>query len=277
MSLETIRDPQPVMTQTLAPGRLQRLRGVYEAMAGDLGSALSDLLRHPVDVTLAGIDQLAYGRFVAGLARPTCLAIVKAGPWEDRLMLDIEPSILYPMIDRLLGGGQEDQPPPGRPLSDLERPLAVRIARVMLGCLRRAWKNVLDADMTLDVLQVENDARRCRLLPKDEMVAVAAVQLRIGNLQGMVRLSMPCRAIQTADSTHFPGANPFEDGVSVEVTLATASITTDELSSLQVGDIIATDSAVGSPAVVSVDGQPKFLAQPGVCEGRKAVRIVESL
>lgn len=264
------------MQNTLGPGRLKRLRAVHEALAADLGSALSDLFRSLVDVTLVGVDQMAFGRWIEALPTPTCLSIVKADPWEDRLMLDIEPSILYPMIDRLLGG-QEDQPPPSRPLSDLERPLANRITRVVLGCLRRTWQSVFDADIAFDVSQVESDPRRCRLLQRDEMMAVAAFQVRIGERQGMARLAMPNRALQMAGGDHGPMSAMADDSVPVEVTLATASISPDELKSLQVGDVIATDTAVGSTAVVSVDGQPRFLARPGIFEGRKAVQIVEPL
>ena len=91
-------------SELLGPGHLRRLRTLDEGLAGDFGVALSDLLRCPVNVRLAGVDQLAYGEFVGGLQTPACFSLVKAEPLADRLMLDVEPAILYPMIDRLLGG-----------------------------------------------------------------------------------------------------------------------------------------------------------------------------
>ncbi len=63
----------------------------------------------------------------------------------------------------------------------------------------------------------------------------------------------------------------------LNVTLATTPITAAELSGLRVGDIVATETLADSPAVVSIGGGPKFLAQPGVCRGRSAVRITQPI
>ncbi len=191
-------------------------------------------------------------------------------------MLDIEPAILYPMIDRLLGG-RGDEPPPGRPLSDIELPLAGRIVRLFLGQLQTAWKGILG--LNFEILQVESNPRLLRVLPSDEMVVVAGFQLTIGELQGMIRLCLPCRAMQRMGESHRQAASNCngEALVDVAVTLATTPIAASELESLRVGDIIATETAVGSPAVVSIDGQPKFRGEPGVCQGRKAVRLTEAI
>jgi flagellar motor switch protein FliM len=263
-------------SELLGPGRLRRLRTQHEGLAADFAAALSDLLRCPADVRLVGVDQLAYGQFIGSLAAPACFNVVKAEPLADRLLLDIEPAILYPMIDRLLGG-HGDEPPPGRPLSDIELPLVARIVRLFLGQLQAAWKGPLDPDF--EVLQTDSNPRLLRVLPADEMVVVVALQLTVGDLQGMVRLCLPCRAMQRMGEGYRQGSSNSDGQALVEVTvaLATTPIAAHELASLRVGDVIATETAVGSPVVVSIDGQPKFRGEPGVCQGRKAVRLTEAI
>ena len=60
------------------------------------------------------------------------------------------------------------------------------------------------------------------------------------------------------------------------VTLVQTQIAAGELADLRVGDVIATETAVGTPAVISIDGETRKLhAQPGVYRGRKAVRIID--
>ena len=59
--------------------------------------------------------------------------------------------------------------------------------------------------------------------------------------------------------------------------MAETSIAAVELADLRVGDVIATETAADSPAMVSIDGVAKFRAKPGVCQGHKAVRIIERL
>ena len=69
-----------------------------------------------VEVKLTSVDQLTYSEFVFSLENPTCFNLLRAEPLEGNLILDINPSILYPIIDRLLGGGRETRParPAGR-------------------------------------------------------------------------------------------------------------------------------------------------------------------
>jgi flagellar motor switch protein FliM len=299
--------------ECLGPRQLQWLRTLHEGLARDFGVALSALLRTPVDVSLAGVDHRTYGEFLDHLDTPACFYVLKAAALDERLMLEIEPSILYPMIDRLLGGGGKGDrsdwpatnasrrcPPaanrpcsarcpsvpgltqtkpvpfssPGRPLSKIEVRLAARIARLFLAELHRAWKDTFD--LKLDIMQVESNPRLLRVLPSDEMVVLVGFELTLADLRGMMRLCLPCRAIQRiGDGGKGDRSNAL---VEVEVTLAETQIAAAELADLRIGDIITTETAVGSPAVLSIagDGQ-KFHAKPGVYQGRKAVCITEPI
>ncbi len=62
--------------------------------------------------------------------------------------MEINLSILFPIIDRLLGGGREPGPPLQRPLTEIEQRLAGRITTVLLDELRHAWKDLLDLRLT---------------------------------------------------------------------------------------------------------------------------------
>ena len=94
---------------------MRALQTLHEGFGRNFGAALSALLRSIVEVKLTSVDQLTYSEFVFSLENPTCFNLLKAEPLEGNLILDINPSILYPIIDRLLGGGREGGPwPAGR-------------------------------------------------------------------------------------------------------------------------------------------------------------------
>jgi flagellar motor switch protein FliM len=268
-------------TRGVGPRQLRRLRTMHENLARDFGAALSGLLRTAVDVSLAGVDQLAYGQFVCSLASPACFYVLKAEPFDDRPMLDIEPAILHPMIDRLLGGAVDDEPPPGRPLTEIELCLAARIVRLFLQECRSAWQKVLD--LKLEVLQAESNPRLLRILPTEEPVVLIRFEVSIGELRGMMRLCLAARAIEGLGDKLLPdGSSPINHPqphtlATVEVTLAETQISSDELADLRVGDIIATETAADSPMTVSIDGIGKFRGKPGAFQGRKAVRLTDSI
>jgi flagellar motor switch protein FliM len=279
-------------SEKVTPTELRWLQTLHEGMSDALAAAFSTIIRNPVEVGVAAVDQLAYGTLVQRLAGPAHFAVLKAEPLGDCLMLDMELAILYSMLDRMLGGGHQDEPPPRRPLSDVELPLAGRIVRAFVDALCQTWQTVLP--LSCEVLQVESQPQRLRLLPSEETVVVITFALTVGDRQGAIRLCVPCRAIrQLTDKLveapfqrRAPTAEPPDDPqeardardpcADVVVTLAAGPISASDLRGLRVGDVIATDSVAGSPAAVLIDGQPRFRAQPGACHGRKAVVLSEA-
>ena len=100
--------------------QMRALQTLHEGFGRNFGAALSGLLRSIVEVKLTSVDQLTYSEFVFSLENPTCFNLLRAEPLEGNLILDINPSILYPIIDRLLGGGRDPGPIARRPLTEIE-------------------------------------------------------------------------------------------------------------------------------------------------------------
>ena len=268
MDPETISDA--LGRQRIGLPQLQRLRTLHEDWARGLGTSLSALLRTPVDVTLDSIEQLTYGQFAYNVETPACFYVLKADVLNDRAMLDVEPSILHPMIDRLLGG--EDGSAPERPLTEIEWCLATRLVRLFLEECQAAWNGVVD--LRLEVLQTESDPRLLRALPAEEPVLLVSFRVTMGELWGEVRFCLPARAVERLNerlSSPPPATmcQPAGSLAEVRVTLAETPIAEAQLADLRVGDIIATETAAGSPAVVSIDGVARFHAKAGVCRGKK--------
>jgi flagellar motor switch protein FliM len=267
--------------QRTSPQQLRWLRILHEGVARDFGTALGALLRTAVEVRLADIDRRTYGEFLDSLVLPACFHVLKAAPVDDRLLLDIEPSILHPMIDYLLGGkGDRHLSPSAHAPSGIELRLTARMVNLFLEEVCRAWKDTID--LKLDVLQVESNPRQLRVLPTDEAVVQVGFELSIGDQRGMMRLCLPCRAIgrmsKRSASEHLAAQdNAVPDVVELSVTLAETRIAGDQLDDLRLGDIITTETASDSPAIVSIEGQSRFRAQPRVYQGRKAICIIEPI
>jgi flagellar motor switch protein FliM len=248
------------------------------------------MLRAMVEVKLTSVDQLTYGEFVFSLENPTCFNLLKAEPLEGNLILDLNPSILYPIIDRLLGGGREGGPLARRPLTEIELRLVSRITGLFLSELRRAWENILVLD--LEVVRVESNPQLVQIVPPNEVVVLISFELALGEIRGMMNLCIPYNTIErisgklsantwtsygrrqaTPETIQTISQSLRSSLVELDVRLARTRITTGELVGLRVGDVIATQKDVHSPLVVSVEGIPKFRASPGALKGQKAIRI----
>src|SRR6187549_710564 len=130
--------------------QMRALQSLHEGFGRNFGAAISAMLRSIVEVKLTSVDQLTYSEFVFSLENPTCFNLLKAEPLEGNLILDINPAILYPIIDRLLGGGKDAGPISRRPLTEIELRLVSRITGLFLQELKHAWEGVLTLKLSVD-------------------------------------------------------------------------------------------------------------------------------
>ena len=270
--------------------QMRALQTLHEGFGRNFAAGLSAMLRSMVEVKLTSVDQLTYSEFVFSLENPTCFNLLNAEPLEGNLILDINPSILYPIIDRLLGGGHEGSPLARRPLTEIELRLVSRITGLFLDELRHAWENVLE--LTLEVVRVESNPQLVQIVPPNEVVVLISFEVALGEVRGMVNLCIPYNSIErisgklsanswvaygkrkaTPQSIEQMTRTLRSSFVELSVRLAKTRISTGELMGLRVGDVITTDKDVHGQLLVSVEGVPKFHAGPGAYKGRKAIQI----
>lgn len=270
--------------------QMRALQTLHEGFGRNFGAALSALLRSIVEMKLTSVDQLTYSEFVFSLENPTCFNLLKAEPLEGNLILDINPSILYPIIDRLLGGGRESGPLARRPLTDIELRLVRRITDLFLEELHRAWENVLNLDLA--VIRVESNPQLVQIVPPNEVVVLISFELTVGDVRGMMNLCVPFNSIErignklssnswvtygrrqaTPESIRQISRNLQGSQMQLSVQLADTRLSTTDLLGLRVGDIITTEKDVRSPLVVDLEGVGKFLARPGAYKAHKAICI----
>ncbi len=174
--------------------QMRALQTLHEGFGRNFGAALSGLLRSIVEVKLTSVDQLTYSEFVFSLENPTCFNLLQGRAAGRNLILDINPSILYPIIDRLLGGGSDPTPLARRPLTEIELRLVARITALFLEELQRAWDNVLE--LKLAVERVESNPQLVQIVPPNEVVVLISFELTLGELRGMMNLCIPFNSIE---------------------------------------------------------------------------------
>lgn len=274
--------------------QMRALQSLHEGFGRNFGAALSALLRTIVEVKLTSVDQLTYSEFVFSLENPTCFNLLRAEPLEGNLILDFSPTIMFPIIDRLLGGGKGTGPVARRPLTEIELRLVSRITEIFLRELQIAWENVLS--LKLEVERVESNPQLVQVVPPNEVVVLISFELTLGDVRGMMNLCIPFNTIERFSSKlsannwvgYTRGGKSAEAmqhimgridaaKVGLVVTLAESNISMSDLLALRVGDIITTDNDVHNALSVDVEGVTKFLANPGAIKGHKAIEIDEVL
>ncbi len=134
VSVYDFRRPERVSKE-----QLKGLQSIFESFARELTIVLPPYFRTIVRVDLVSIDQLTYDEFILAVSRPTCLVVVNMSPLDGAGILELSPTAVFPIIDRVLGGKGKIIPEL-RELTEIEERIIGRIVEMMLSCLRRAWE-----------------------------------------------------------------------------------------------------------------------------------------
>jgi flagellar motor switch protein FliM len=280
--------------ERVSKDQMRALEALHEGFGRNLGAALSGYLRTIIEVSVAHIEQLTYSEFIHSLPNPTCFNLLKAEQLDGQLCLEISPLIIYPIIDRLLGGSNADLFIPQRPLTQIEQRLVQRITDRATHHLSEAWTNLTPT--TFSVQDFESNPQLVQIVPPNETVVVVGFELKMGNRAGTMSLCIPYNVIEPIMGVlaaqnwfSYQKKGAVEDyvrklkgsvsnaPVEVRAFLASTTIRVSELLSLQVGDVITTTKTCERDVVVQVEGKNKFFGQVGQFRGSKAIRFTRRM
>ncbi len=279
--------------ERMGKDRLRVLTAVHETFARGVAAHLGGLLRRAVEVRLAAIEQSTLGEFAAATPSPACLIVLSAAPLPGNPVLEIAPALVFPILDRLLGGSGENVAVPARPLTEIEARLLQKTVTPMTALLREAWSVIEKIDFA--VVETRSASPLVPAGPAHEPVVLAVFDVRLGELSAPMRLCLPCATIESALGRVAAGAHAAEPAAAGEASperiarslaeaplnvvadLAVTQITVRELMELEPGDLLKTDADVDSEAIVYVEGVPKFKGKPGRNRRNKAVLITRPI
>jgi flagellar motor switch protein FliM len=151
--------------ERVSKDQMRAIETLHESFGRNFAASLSGFLRTIIEVKVAHIEQLTYSEFVHSLPNPTCFNLISASPLDGQMCLEISPLIIYPIIDRLLGGSNADLFIPQRPLTMIEQRLVSKITDRAMGCLSEAWETVTPVQFKLE--ETESNPQFVQIVPAE--------------------------------------------------------------------------------------------------------------
>jgi flagellar motor switch protein FliM len=172
----------------LGDDQMRALASLHERVACGFAPALSTVVRCPAQVRLSQFDQTTYGQWLRELENPTCLSVLRTEPTLGELALDMSLSILFPILDRMMGGGREASPAVRRPLTTIESRLAATVLRKLASNLVAPQRGAfVTAASNQPAQQVTNEVRQAHVelvarLAPIRMPTSELLELRVGDV-----------------------------------------------------------------------------------------------
>ena len=193
------------------------------------------------------------------------------------------------MIDRMLGG-QGVPLKKGRDFSEIELTIIDKIVTICMQLMKEPWKNVVEIDPFLE--KVETNPQFAQIISPTDMIAIVTLNIKIGDVEGLMNICLPFFTLENVmdklntkywfstikdssdeDYEQYVEMMIRKVDVPLRVELGTNTITVNDFTQLQCGDIIRLDTKTDSELSVYVGNIKKFTALPGTSEEKYAVRV----
>ncbi|MBV9508294.1 MAG: flagellar motor switch protein FliM [Acidobacteriia bacterium] len=264
---------------------------LHDIFVRNLVSSLSAYLRSYVTVNLVSVEQLSYAEFLEGLPSPTCMVSMGLQPYDGNGVIELNPSLVFPIIEMLLGGTGRLSGSIQRDITEIEQKILDGLFRIILNDLREAWKGVTEIDFTIE--SMETEPQLLHVLAPNEAVVAVGVEIHIAEAVGMMNIAFPSivikmmrhkfdqqwsvRKAQPSEAEQAKFLNMLQGAsLTLEARLDGLELSVRNLLDLTEGHLVVLDRAATSPVQLVINGKHQYTGQI-VSTGRKRACIIEQV
>ncbi len=273
----------------IAKDQLRGIHLLHENFARSLASSLSAYLRAYVVVNLVSVEQLTFGEFSRVMPSPTSVVSLGLRPIDGNAVLELNPSLVFPILEMLLGAGAKA----GllkieREITEIERSIIEGLYRIILHDLKNAWRGI--SLMAFSIESHETEPSLLQILAPNEAIVAITLEIRIGEMSGMLNIGFPSILIkmlrQKFDqqwSVRKSESTPEEQNrvfrlvkqaqMKVEVRLQGPTLSVSDLLKLEAGDVLTFDYPLNKNIDLLINGKVKHRGEIVVAGGKRGLLI----
>jgi len=275
----------------IAKDQLRAIHLLHENFARSLASSLSAYLRAYVMVNLVSVEQLSFREFAQCLPSPTCMVSLSLRPFDGSAILELNPSMVFPILEMLLGGTGRSAFKVDREITEIEQSILETLYRIVLHDLKEAWSTVSQINFAVE--SHETEPALLQILAPNEAIVAIGIEIRIGEVSGMMNVGIPSIIIKMlrqrfdqqwsirrgeateADKKRILSlvAGSF---LKMDARLQGPTLSVEDLLGLEEGDVLAFDFPTDRPIDLLVNGTLKFQGEV-MSTGRKRAFKVSRL
>ncbi len=274
----------------IAKDQLRSIHLLHENFSRSLSSSLSAFLRAYVGVNLVSVEQLSFAEFTQCLPSPSCMISLKMKPFDGNSLLEISPTLVFPILEMLLGGTGRGNSKVNREVTEIEQSILESIYRIILNDLKTAWAAVTPIDFVID--SHETEPQLLQVLAPSEAVVAISMEARIGDNAGMMNMGIPSitvkmlrqkfdqqwsmRRVQSSNDDQQRMLRLIQQSkVQLDARLQGPTLSFESLMALEPGKILIFDFPVDRELDLAINGRTKYKAKV-VSQGHKrAARLGE--
>lgn len=275
----------------IAKDQLRAIHQLHENFARSLASSLSAYLRAYAVVNLVSVEQISFIEFTQCLPSPTCMVSLGVKPFDGNAILELNPSLVFPILEMLLGGAGKVSTKINRETTEIEQSILQGLYRIILNDLRSAWHGVSAMEFSIEAHETE--PQLLQILAPNEAVVAISMEVRIGDNAGMMNIGIPSiivkmlrhkfdqqwsvRKTQATEEDHARVLRLIKPtNLNVDTRLAGQTMRVEDLLRIEPGNVLTFDFPVQRQLDLTINGRLKYHGQV-ITTGRKRAFYVNQL
>src|SRR5215210_2106593 len=274
--------------------RLPMLEIVFDRLVRLMTTSLRNFTSDNVEVSLDRITSVRFGDYLNSIPLPAILGVFKAEEWDNFGLITVNSSLIYSIIDVLLGGrrGQTAIRIEGRPYTTIESNLVKRMIEVVLADAELAFKPLSPVKFNID--RLETNPRFAAISRPANAAILVRLRIDMEDRGGTIELLLPYATIEPIRDVllqMFMGEKFGRDSVweghlateiglaqiAVDAVLYEAELPLKQLMSLEVGDTLGLDLKPDAFVTVRCGDVTLTEGRMGRVGDRVAVRVSKPL
>jgi flagellar motor switch protein FliM len=274
--------------------RLPMLEIVFDRLVRLMTTSLRNFTSDNVEVSLDRITSVRFGDYLNSIPLPAILAVFKAEEWDNFGIITVSSSLIYSIIDVLLGGrrGQTTLRVEGRPYTTIESNLVKRMIEVVLADAELAFKPLSPVRFNID--RLETNPRFAAISRPANAAILVRLRIDMEDRGGNVELLLPYATIEPIRDVLLQmfmgekfGRDPIWEGhlateigqaeIAVEAVLYEAKLPLRQLMRLEVGDTLPLELRPDALVTVRCGDVTLTEGRMGRVGDRVAVRVAKPL
>ncbi|HPI03944.1 MAG TPA: flagellar motor switch protein FliM [Candidatus Goldiibacteriota bacterium] len=269
--------------------QVRTIEMMHEGFARHFGADLSGYIRAIAEVTVTSVKQMTYSEYIERISNPTSIAVFAMEPLKGAAIYEINPSIIFPIIDRVLGGAGEAMSKP-RELTDLEQAIVSKLIEKAFLNLKDSWHRIVDFDP--EIKARETNPQFVQIVAPNEMCLNLNFEIKIKEHVGSMSICIPYLVIEpvlyklsakqwftltkeelSEETKDILDNRVKNTWVPLSVNIGTATLAMKDIINLKKGDIVKLETNVNDDILVLVETKPMFYAKVGAKGKKKAVKV----
>ncbi|TBW33489.1 flagellar motor switch protein FliM [Siculibacillus lacustris] len=251
--------------------RLPMLEIVFDRLVRLTTTSLRNFTSDNVEVSLDSISSVRFGDYLNSIPLPAILGVFKAEEWDNFGLVTVDSSLIYSIIDVLLGGGRGTTPirVEGRPYTTIETNLVRRMIEVVLADAELAFAPLSPVHFNLE--RLETNPRFAAVSRPANAAILAEFRIDMEDRGGKIELLIPYATLEPIRDMLLQmfmgekfGRDPIWEGhlateinaaeISVDAVLFEREMSLGQVLQMEIGQTLVFDVGPRDPVTIKCGG-----------------------